>query len=74
MPKLKITYFDIQGGRAEVARLALTIAEVPFEDDRITFEQFGETRLLMPFGAVPIMEVDGRSGDVFRGAGEPWWV
>lgn len=59
MPKLKITYFDIQGGRAEVARLALTIAEVPFEDDRITFEQFGETRLLMPFGAVPIMEVDG---------------
>ena len=59
MPKLKLTYFDINGGRAEVARLALVIGEVPFEDDRISFQQFGETRLSMPFGAVPIIEVDG---------------
>lgn len=59
MPKLKLTYFDIHGGRAEVARLALIIGAVPFEDERITFQQFGETRLSMPFGAVPIMEVDG---------------
>ena len=61
MPKLKLTYFDINGGRAEVARLALTIGDVPFEDHRISFEQFGATRGSMPFGAVPIIEVDGEA-------------
>ena len=58
MPKLKLTYFDIHGGRAEVARLALMIGDVPFEDERISFQQFGETQSSMPFNAVPILNVD----------------
>ena len=35
MPKLKLTYFDFHGGRGEPARLALAIAGIPFEDDRV---------------------------------------
>ena len=58
MPKLKLTYFDIHGGRAEVARLALIIGGLPFEDERISFQQFGETQSSMPFNAVPILNVD----------------
>jgi glutathione S-transferase len=35
--KLKLTYFSGPGGRAEPARLALTIAGIEFEDERIDF-------------------------------------
>ena len=35
MPKLKLTYFDIHGGRGEPARLALSIGGIPFENDRV---------------------------------------
>ena len=35
MPKLKLTYFDINGGRGEPARLALSIGGIPAEDDRV---------------------------------------
>lgn len=58
MPKLKLTYFDFDGGRAEVTRLALIIGEVPFEDNRISFQEFGETKSSFPFNAVPVLEVD----------------
>ena len=61
MPTLKLTYFDIHGGRAEVTRLALIIADVPFEDNRISFQEFGETQSSMPFNAVPMLEVDGEA-------------
>ena len=61
MPKLKLTYFDIHGGRAEVTRLALVISETPFEDNRISFQEFGETQSSFPFNAVPILEVDGEA-------------
>ncbi len=35
MAKLKLTYFDFHGGRGEPARLALSIAGIAFEDDRV---------------------------------------
>jgi glutathione S-transferase len=40
VPKIKITYFNMKG-RAEVTRLCLAIAGIPFEDVRLTGEQFG---------------------------------
>ena len=61
MPKLKLTYFDIHGGRAEVTRLALIIADIPFEDNRISFQQFGEMQSSFPFSAVPVLDVDGEA-------------
>jgi prostaglandin-H2 D-isomerase / glutathione transferase len=33
----KLTYFDFDGGRGEVARLAFAIGAVPFVDDRVPF-------------------------------------
>lgn len=60
MPKLRFTYFDIKGSRGQVARLALEYAGVEFEDHRISFTEFVATKDSFPFGAVPILEVDGQ--------------
>ena len=46
MDKLKLTYFDVSGGRAEPARLALHIGGIPFEDKRFAFGDFAEVRRL----------------------------
>ncbi len=59
MPKLKLTYFDIHGGRAEPARLALHLGGVNFEDDRISFQEFGAKRGSYPFRRVPLLQIDG---------------
>jgi glutathione S-transferase len=59
MPQLKLTYFDVHGGRAEPARLALAIGGIAFEDHRLTFPEFAEVRKATPFGQVPTMHVDG---------------
>jgi glutathione S-transferase len=59
MPKLKLTYFDMHGGRAEPTRLALAIGGVAFEDHRFTFPEFADVRKTTPFGQVPTLEVDG---------------
>ncbi len=59
MPKLKLTYFDIHGGRGEPARLAMHIGGVDFEDHRISFQQFADARLSFPFNRVPVLEIDG---------------
>ena len=58
MPNLKLTYFDIHGGRAEPARLALYLGGVAFEDDRISFQEFGTNRASYPFKRVPLLHID----------------
>jgi glutathione S-transferase len=59
MPKLKLSYFDFNGGRGEVARLALTIGKIPFEDDRIPVETWPSVRDQMPLHALPVLQIDG---------------
>ncbi len=59
MPKLKLTYFDMHGGRGEPVRLALTLGGIAFEDHRFAYPQFAEIRKTAPFGQVPVLEVDG---------------
>jgi len=57
---LKLTYFDFDGGRGEVARLALHIGGLPFEDRRIAFKDWDAHRDATPFRALPVLEVDGQ--------------
>jgi glutathione S-transferase len=60
MPQLKVTYFDLAGSRGEEVRLALALAGVPFEDNRIDRATFASLKPDLPFGAVPVLEVEGR--------------
>jgi glutathione S-transferase len=59
MTKLKLTYFDFDGGRGEPARLALHIGGIAFEDHRIAGKDWPALREKTPFLAIPTLEVDG---------------
>jgi glutathione S-transferase len=60
MTKLKVTYFDFAGSRGEEVRLALAIAGLEFEDNRIDRETFGTLRADLPFASLPVLEIEGR--------------
>ena len=60
MAKIKLTYFDFHRGRGEPARLALTVGGIPFEDDRVPPADWARRKPLTPFGALPVLEVDGQ--------------
>lgn len=59
MDQLKLTYFDMDGGRAEPARLALHIGGIAFEDHRFAFAEFAEVRKTTPLSQVPTLLVNG---------------
>ncbi|MDX1408894.1 MAG: glutathione S-transferase [Saprospiraceae bacterium] len=56
---MKLIYFDFNGGRGEACRLALHIAGIPFEDERIPLDDWPGMKDSTPFGQLPILEVDG---------------
>lgn len=56
-PTLKLQYFDHEG-LAEAIRLALFIGNVPFEDVRLTEEEFAALQPTLPFGQVPVLDID----------------
>ena len=58
MNKLNLTYFDFPGGRAEPARLAMHIGEIPFEDYRFAPGDFPEVRKTTPLNQVPTLHVN----------------
>jgi glutathione S-transferase len=55
----KLTYFDMDGGRAEPIRIAFHAAGIEFEDVRISFPEFMEMRGGLRFNCVPVLEIDG---------------
>jgi|EP00979_Chaetoceros_neogracilis_P006552 glutathione S-transferase len=50
----KLTYFDFPG-RGESARIALSIGNVKFTDDRIQFPQWKELKPTTPWGSLPVL-------------------
>lgn len=59
MTTYKLIYFDFDGGRGEPIRIAFHAAGIDFEDHRISFEEFMQTRADMRFTCAPVLEVDG---------------
>jgi len=74
VPELKLTYFDVDGGRGEPIRIAFHAAGVDFEDHRVSFDEFMKTRGDLRFTCAPVLEVDGvavtQSNAMLRYAGK----
>lgn len=60
MTTYKLTYFDLDGGRAEPVRIAFHAAGIEFEDERISFPEFVEMRGSTRFNSLPVLEIDGK--------------
>ena len=60
MPTYKLYYFNSKGA-AELSRLIFAQASVKYEDVRMEYgsEQWAELKPTMPFGQMPVLEVDG---------------
>ena len=57
---ISLTYFDFDGSRGLECRLALTVARLPFEDIRLSREQWAALKPTTPFGALPLLDMDGQ--------------
>jgi glutathione S-transferase len=60
MAKYKVSYFDMPASRGEECRLALVLSGEDFEDDRIAFKDWPDRKKQMPFGAIPVLTVEGQ--------------
>lgn len=60
MADFKVTYFDFAGSRGEEVRLALVLAGVAFDDERIDRETFGRIKTELPFPHLPVFEIAGK--------------
>jgi glutathione S-transferase len=60
MADIKLSYFDFPGGRGEDCRLALFMAGLDFDDDRVKGADWGERKPATPFGAMPVLTVAGK--------------
>jgi glutathione S-transferase len=58
MSNYKLSYFDFSGGRGEPIRILFHAAGIKFDDDRLSFEQFGQMRKGTPFDSVPVLWID----------------
>jgi glutathione S-transferase len=57
-PKLKLTYFDIQGV-AEKIRVALWLQNIAFEDERVNFSDWKEMKGKTKHGVLPQLTIGG---------------
>jgi glutathione S-transferase len=56
-PKLKLTYFNIEGA-AEKVRLALKLGGLAFEDERIEMSGWQALKPSTPYGQLPLLSID----------------
>eukprot|EP00427_Karlodinium_veneficum_P012147 CAMPEP_0169066770 /NCGR_PEP_ID=MMETSP1015-20121227/3136_1 /TAXON_ID=342587 /ORGANISM="Karlodinium micrum, Strain CCMP2283" /LENGTH=253 /DNA_ID=CAMNT_0009125477 /DNA_START=150 /DNA_END=909 /DNA_ORIENTATION=+ len=70
---VEFTYFDIKAMPGEKVRLALTLAGIPFKDNRLKFPEWGELKPKTKYGQLPMLNVDGvesyQSGAMLRWVG-----
>ncbi len=59
MTKPKLTYFDMPVSRGEECRLALHVAGVEFEDERLDRAGWMARKPNTPYGSVPTLELPG---------------
>ncbi|VDO32212.1 unnamed protein product [Haemonchus placei] len=59
MVKYRLEYFDGRG-RAEIIRQIFAVAGQSFDDVRYSFEEFAKHKADLPFGQLPVLEVDGK--------------
>jgi glutathione S-transferase len=60
MAQYKLTYFDFSGSRGDECRLALQVAGVDFDDNRISHPTFAALKAETPYGSLPVLEVAGK--------------
>ena len=58
--KPRLTYFDAPVSRGEECRLALHLAGIDFEDQRIPFAQWPAMKAQTPYGSLPTFELPGK--------------
>ncbi|NXO31289.1 HPGDS synthase, partial [Cisticola juncidis] len=58
MPQYKLTYFNLRG-RAEISRYLFAYSGKQYEDHRIEAADWPKIKPTIPFGKLPILEVDG---------------
>ncbi|KAM4809506.1 hematopoietic prostaglandin D synthase [Rhinophrynus dorsalis] len=58
MPNYKLTYFNIQG-RGEIIRYLFAYMGVNYEDHRIEFSEWPTIKPCIPYGQLPVLEIDG---------------
>ena len=66
MPSYKLYYFN-QMGRGELIRWILLQAGLPYEDVRLTDQEWAEFKPKTPYGKIPVLEVD--DGKLLAGSG-----
>ncbi|KAK5974147.1 Glutathione S-transferase [Trichostrongylus colubriformis] len=59
MAQYKLTYFNGRGA-AEIIRQLFVVAEKDYEDIRISGEDWPKHKAAMPFGQMPVLDVDGK--------------
>lgn len=58
MPNYKLMYFNMRG-RAEIIRYIFAYLDIKYEDHRIEQADWPEIKSTLPFGKIPILEIDG---------------
>ena len=59
MASYKLYYFPIKA-RGEPIRLLFAYKGIQYEDIRVPFDKWAETKPNMPFGSMPVLEEDGK--------------
>nr|P46428.4 RecName: Full=Glutathione S-transferase; AltName: Full=GST class-sigma [Anopheles gambiae] len=59
MPDYKVYYFNVKA-LGEPLRFLLSYGNLPFDDVRITREEWPALKPTMPMGQMPVLEVDGK--------------